>query len=71
MIDKLSYEQIEQISNELKTNSDVVEELARQRNIQVLIDFAATVEGYSKFLLNALQINKDADKALEELKQRL
>ena len=68
MIDKLTYEQIEQIINELHTNANIVEELSRKRNIQALIDFAATVEGYSKFLSSTLEINKDADKALEDLK---
>ena len=68
MIDKLTYAQVEQIINELQTNANIVEELSKQRNIQPLIDFAATVEGYSKFLSSILEINKDADKALENLK---
>lgn len=71
MIDKLSYEDILAISNELKKQSDIVKELATKRQISDLIDFASTVEGYSKFLENTVEINKDADNALNELKSQV
>lgn len=67
MIDKLSYEDILTISKELKEQAEIIDKLVQNRNIQELKDFAATVEGYSKFLENTIEINKDADKALNEL----
>lgn len=67
MIDKLKYEQVALISSELKKEATIVQELAQKKNAQELIDFATTVEGYSKFLENYIEINKDADKVLSEL----
>ncbi len=69
MIDKLTYDQILTISKELAKQSEIVDNLVKDRGIQELKDFAATVEGYSKFLETTVQMNKDADKALEELKK--
>ena len=71
MIDKLSYDDVLKISQELKKESDIIKELASKRNIKEIIDFAATVEGYSKFLENIVSINKDADEALMDLKKQL
>ena len=71
MIDKLTYEEVLTNSEELRKQAEIVSILARNRNIQELIDFAATVEGYSKFLENTIEINKDADAALNELKESL
>ena len=71
MIDKLSYDDVLAISQELKKESDIIRELASKRNIKEIVDFASTVEGYSKFLENTVSINKDADEALLELKERL
>lgn len=71
MIDKLTYNEILTISEELKKQAAIIDELVKNRNIQELKDFAATVEGYSKFLENTIEINKDADKALTELASNL
>ena len=71
MIDKLSYDDVLLISQELKKESDIVRELASKRNIKEIVDFASTVEGYSKFLENTVSINKDADEALAGLKELL
>jgi hypothetical protein len=69
MIDKLKYEEIQAISSELKKQAAIVSKLVEGRNIQELVDFAATVEGYSKFLENTIEIHKDADLALKDLKE--
>ncbi len=69
MIDKLTYDQILAISKELSVQADIIDKLVKNRNIQDLKDFAATVEGYSKFLETTVLMNKDADKALEDLKR--
>jgi len=71
MIDKLTYDEILNISKELNQQAKIIEKLARDREIQELIDFSATVEGYSKYLQNTVEINKDADNALKELKSHL
>ena len=71
MIDKLTYDQIIEISKDLKKQAEIVEKLAQERNIQELVDFSATVEGYSKFLQNTVEINKEADEALKELKAHI
>ncbi len=67
MIGELKYEEVEEVSNTLKKASSKINELIKDKNIQELADFAATVEGYSKYLDTTLEINKDADKALEKL----
>lgn len=69
MIDKLTYDQILAISKELSVQANIIDKLVQNRNIQDLKDFAATVEGYSKFLETTVLMNKDADKALEDLKR--
>ena len=69
MIDKLTYDQILAISKDLSVLADIIDKLVQNRNIQDLKDFAATVEGYSKFLETTVLMNKDADKALEDLKR--
>ena len=71
MIDKLSYDDILKISQELKEQSDIIEKLAEGRDLPELTDFAATVEGYSKFLQNTIEINRDADEALKDLKDHI
>ncbi len=69
MIDKLSYTDIQMISTDLKKQTDIIESLIADKDLPELNDFIATVEGYSKFLENTIQINKDADAALEDLKR--
>ena len=71
MIDKLSYDDVLLISQELKKESDIIRELASKRNLKEIEEFASTVEGYSKFLENTVDINKDADEALTELRTQI
>ena len=70
MIGKLTYEQVLEISKELKVQADIIENLVKDKEKQELVDFAATVEGYSKFIETTVEINKDADRALAELSKR-
>ncbi len=67
MIDKLTYDQVLAIAKELRSEALVIEDLSREREIQDLIDFSDTVEAYAKYLENVVELNKDADKALEDL----
>lgn len=71
MIDKLSYDEVLEISKSLKEQMNVIETITKNRGIEDLVDFIATVEGYSKFLENTVEINKDADKALSTLKAQV
>ena len=67
MIEKMSYDQVLAISKDLNAQAQVINQLLENREIPELKDFTATVEGYSKFLENYVQINRDADEALKEL----
>lgn len=71
MIDKLSYDEILEISKNLKEQAGIVSTIASEKGITELEDFVATVEGYSKFLENTIDINKDADAALSDLKEQI
>ena len=71
MIDKLTYEEVLLISEALKKEAETINKLASERNVKEIIDFASTVEGYSKFLENTVNINKDADEALKSLKEQI
>ena len=71
MIDKLRYEDVLAISQALKKEADTINELASKRNFKEIVDFASTVEGYSKFLENTVNINKDADLAIASLKEQI
>ena len=71
MIDKLTYDEVMNISQDLKNQIIVVDKIVRERGIEDLADFIATVEGYSKYLENTVEINKDADKAQSALKSQI
>ena len=71
MIDKLSYDEIMNISKGLKEQVEIVDRIAKAHEFDDLTDFIATVEGYSKFLENTIEINKDADLALSGLKNTI
>ena len=71
MIDKLTYDQVLTISQELKKQTEIINKLLEGKNIPELTDFTATVEGYSKYLENTIEINRDADNALQELKENI
>lgn len=70
MIDKLTYDQVLAIAKELRDQAQIIDGLLENRSIQDLKDFASTVEGYSKFLENTVELNKDADKALVTLMKK-
>lgn len=71
MIDKLTYDEILSISKDLKEQIKIINFIIDTKDLPQLKDFSATVEGYSKFLENTIEINKDADKALEDLASRV
>ena len=71
MIDKLTYDQVLTISQELKKEVEKIKKLLENKNLPELTDFTATVEGYSKYLENTIEINRDADNALKELREQI
>ncbi len=71
MIDKLSYDDLLTVSNELRQEIEIVKQMTASREITQLSDFIATVEGYSKFLTNTVEINRAADEALAPLRSQL
>ena len=70
MIGSMTYDQVEEVAKELENATKTIEAIIKNQNIQELEDFLSTVEGYSKYLRTSIELNKDADKALEDLKSR-
>ena len=68
MVGKVTYDQVLNSAKDLREQVEVIERLIANRELPELNDFTATVEGYSKFLENSVEINKDADAALSDLK---
>ena len=66
MIGNLTYDQIEGIAKELENATLFVKSYIKDKNIVELEDFLSTVEGYSKFLMTTIELNKDAYKELEK-----
>jgi len=67
MIDKLTYEQIEEIVNNMREQKEIIAQLLKGRGVPELADFVEAVESYCKFLENTMELNKDADNALKDL----
>lgn len=67
MIGKLTYDQVLTFAKEIRNEALAVEDMARARELQDLVEFADKVEAYAKFLENTVELNKDADKAIADL----
>ena len=67
MINGLSYDEVLGYAKELSTSAGVISKLNESRNIQDLADFAATVDGYAKYLETTVGLHKDAEEALTDL----
>lgn len=70
MIGNMSYDQVELLAKELETATTTVDNITKNLNIEELEDFISTVAGYFKYLRTTVEMNKDADKALENLKSK-
>ena len=57
MVGKLTYDQVLEIAKDLRAQVEIIERLLENRDLPELKDFTATVEGYSKFLENTVEIN--------------
>lgn len=67
MIGKLTYDQVLTFAKEIRNEALAVEDMARARELQDLVEFSDKVEAYAKFLENTVELNKDADKAIADL----
>ena len=70
MIGNLTYDQVESIAKELEESIATITAITKNLNVEEMQDFLSTVEGYSKFLMTTIELNKDADKELQELKNQ-
>ena len=70
MIGNLTYEQVDAIATELGGSVETIRTITKSLNIEELQDFLSTVEGYSKYLKTTIEMNKDADKALQDLNNK-
>lgn len=70
MIGNLTYDQVESIAKELEESIATITAITKNLNVEEMQDFLSTVEGYSKYLKTTVEMSKDADKVLEELKSK-
>lgn len=70
MIEKISYEELINISNQLESSAKAIEEITNKENINELSDFISTVEGYSKYLTTTVELYQEADDAISSLTQK-
>lgn len=68
MIDNMSYEEINKVSQELSEHVRIVRNIIKDDELKDVNDFISTVDGYAKFLATTVQLYQDADKALIDLK---
>ncbi len=70
MIGQLKYEDILKVSKTLDSCINDINTIKDKVKSNDLSDFISTVEAYSKYLETLVELNVDADKALQDLKTR-
>lgn len=70
MIDKFTYDQLEEIIKDMKTQEKIIKDLLVGRSAPDISDFVEKVDVYNKFLENTIELNKDADKAIADLMEK-
>ena len=70
MIENITYDEILKISNEISSSAKKLSEVLDKNGITDLNDFISTVEGYSKYLNTTVELYKEADIALTDLKSQ-
>ena len=68
MIGTFTYEQILQFAKELKDNADIIDGLAKKQGAGMLQTFISNIDWYSTFLKSTVELYKDADEVLKNLK---
>ena len=71
MIEKYTYEEVNQIIAKLKQSIVELKKLTPIQSNQDMNDFAATVESYYKYLETTVEMNQAADKTLSYLKETI
>lgn len=69
MIGSFTYDQILQFSKELQQNADIIDTLAKKQGAGMLQTFITNVDWYSTFLKSTVELYKDADAVLSQLKK--
>lgn len=67
MIDKITYEQVDEFVKGFREQIEVIKKLSEGRSVGELADFLDSVETYCKYLENTVELNKDADKAIKDM----
>ena len=67
MIDKFTYDQLEEIIKDMKAQEKIIRDLLVGRSAPDISDFIEKVDVYNKFLENTIELNRDADKAIADL----
>jgi len=68
MIENISYEDMESYSKELKASAETIKTLIQDKDLKELEYFVEDVNRYSTYLESTVKLHKNADKALEYLK---
>ena len=69
MIGSFTYDQILQISKELSDNADIIDNLAKSKGADMLQTLISNVTWYATFLKSTVELYKDADEVLANLKK--
>ena len=69
MIGNFTYDEIQQFAKELSENADIIDNLAKKQGTSMLQTFISNVDWYSTFLKSTVEIYKDADEVLKNLKK--
>lgn len=69
MIGNFTYDEIQQFAKELSENADIIDELAKKQGTSMLQTFTSNVAWYSTFLKSTVELYKDADEVLKNLKK--
>lgn len=67
MINEMTYEEILKASEKMKKSCDVIKGLIVNKDTPDLDDFVDSVEVYTKYLDNTIELMVAADKALKDL----
>lgn len=67
MIGKLTYEQVIEFIQELKTSNEIITSLIENKESYDLQNFVGVVDRYIKYLETTVELYQDADKALAKL----
>ena len=70
MIGKFTYEEMLQFAKELEVNADIIDKLAKKQNAGMLQTFISNVDWYSTFIKSTVEVYKDADAVLKNLKKK-